>query len=186
MPEHAPTSGARYHGPRMALFALARDTVVLGVTAVALGVTSLAIRLDVPWTPAPPPPEATACGIDDAGPSVAQPDLRSIIVADLRSRMAGVVIVDARPTEAFIGGHIPGAVSLPAAEIDALVASESLPLPVDRDIVTYCDREGGVDAQYVGRALDAALGCDRVVVLDGGYTAWLAADAPVEGALQSG
>jgi rhodanese-related sulfurtransferase len=170
----------------MALLALARDTVLLGVAALGLGITSLAVRLDVPWTPPPAPPEPTACGVDESFEPAGDPGLARIAVAELRTRMPGVVIVDARSTEAFVDGHIPGAVSLPAAEIDGIIANESLPLPVDRDIVTYCDRDGGVDAEYVGRALDLALGCDRVIVLDGGYAAWLASDGPVEGALQSG
>lgn len=170
----------------MALLALARDTVLLGVGALGLGIASLAARLDVPWIPPPAPPEPTACGVDEALAVADAPELARIAVAELRTRMPGVVIVDARSTDAFVDGHIPGAVSLPAAEIDAIIANESLPLPIDRDIVTYCDRDGGVDAEYVGRALDLALGCDRVIVLEGGYTAWLAVDGAIEGALQSG
>lgn len=174
----------------MAWLALARDTALLGVGAVALGVGSLAIRLDVPWTPPPAAPESTACGIDepfardgsDAEPSPS----RSIAVAELTQRLANVVIVDARSADAFAGGHIPGAISMPAADIDAIVANQSLPLPVDRDIVTYCDGTAGADAQYVGRVLDAALGCDRVYVLAGGFEAWVSRGEPVEGVLQSG
>lgn len=169
----------------MAWLVLARDSALLGTAALALGVTSLAIRLDVPWIPPPPPAEATACGVDQDVADVV-PELARIEVAELRSRLPGVVIVDARSSDAFAGGHIPGAVSLPAAEIDAIVSTESLPLPVDRDIVAYCDRDGGVDAQYVGQVLDAALGCDRVVVLAGGFDAWVTAGAPIEGIDRSG
>ncbi|MBC8069436.1 MAG: rhodanese-like domain-containing protein, partial [Deltaproteobacteria bacterium] len=83
-------------------------------------------------------------------------------------------------------GHIPGAISLPAGDIESILASQSLPIPIDRDIVTYCDRNDGSDAEYVGRLLDDALGCDRVHVLEGGFPAWQAGGAPVEGAMQSG
>ena len=174
----------------MAWLALVRDTIVLGIGGLALGAASLAVRLDVAWTPPPQAPEPTACGVDDAiaweQPAVERPALRHMAVADLAARVQAVVVVDARPAAAFAGGHIPGAISLPAADIDAVVATESLPLPVDRDIVTYCDRADGVDAQYVGQVLDATLGCDRVHVLEGGYGAWVSADAPIEGVLQSG
>jgi rhodanese-related sulfurtransferase len=170
--------------------ALARDTVVLGTAAVLLGAMSLAIRLDVPWVAPPPPPEPAACGLDEVGePGIdapARPELARMPVTELNSRLTGVVVVDARSAEAFADSHIPGAISMPADDIDTLVATQSLPLPVDLDIVAYCDREDGLDALYVGLAIDAALGCGRVRVLDGGFAAWLAANAPVEGIDRSG
>ncbi len=164
----------------MTLLALARDSALLGVAAALLGVASLAIRPGVPWTPPPPPPEPAVCGADDDFAMAPEPELRRLGADELRARMAQVVLVDARSAEAFGMGHLPGAHSLPAADIDAIVSSESLPLPTDRDIVVYCDHEGGLDAQYVGRVLDAALGCDRIYVLDGGIGAWTAADGPLE------
>jgi rhodanese-related sulfurtransferase len=173
----------------MAWFALARDTVLLGLGAVVLGAISLAVRQGVPWIAPPPPPEPTACGLDEAiaiGDEPARPELARVGVADLSDRLAGVVVIDARSSDAFVEGHIPGAISMPADEIDALVASQSLPLPVDRDIVAYCDREGEIDALYVGVAIDTVLGCGRVHVLEGGFAAWLAAQAPIEGAGRSG
>lgn len=157
----------------MAWFALARDTVLLGLGAVVLGAISLAVRQGVPWIAPPPPPEPTACGLDEAiaiGDEPARPELARVGVADLSDRLAGVVVIDARSSDAFVEGHIPGAISM----------------PVDRDIVAYCDREGEIDALYVGVAIDTVLGCGRVHVLEGGFAAWLAAQAPIEGAGRSG
>lgn len=165
-----------------------RDSALLGVAAGLLGVAALAIQLDVPWVPGPQPEVVAACGMDELPPSVEPEALPRVAVAELSRRVQDdpVVIVDARSGEAFLDGHIPGAISLPAADAASILASETLPIPIDRDIVTYCDGAPGGDAEYVGRLLDDALGCDRVGVLDGGFEAWVGAGAPVEGALQSG
>jgi rhodanese-related sulfurtransferase len=162
------------------------DASLLCCVGLIAGMASLAIRLDVPWTPPPEPAAAVACGLDEGAPQDDAPGLPRESVPELRARLERVVVVDTRPDAEFAEGHIPGAISLPAAEIEAILASQSLPIPVDRDIVTYCDRTDGADAEYVGRLLDDALGCDRVRVLDGGFTAWRAIGAPVEGAMQSG
>lgn len=171
----------------MSWSAIARDSLLLGTASVALGVVSLAIRLDVPWTPPPPDPASVVCELDEPDLGVA-PSLARIAVADLRTRIASgdIVVVDARPSQDFAAGHIPGAISLPADEIDELLATQSLPIPVDRDVVTYCARTDAGDAEHVGRLLDSAVGCPRIHVLAGGWDAWIGAGAPVEGALQSG
>ncbi len=171
----------------MSWTAIARDAFLLGTAAAVLGVVSLAIRLDVPWTPPPPDPAAAVCEIDEPVEGVA-PAIARIPVTQLQSRIASgdVVLVDARPSEDYAAGHIPGAISLPADEVDALFASQSLPIPVDRDVVTYCARADAGDAEHVGRVLDSTVGCPRIHVLAGGWDAWLGADGPVEGALQSG
>lgn len=156
------------------------------MAAVLLGLGSLAARLDVPWTPPPPEASAALCGADEPVEGLA-PALARIAVPDVRTRLieGEVVLVDCRPSADFDAGHIPGAISLPADEIADMLASQSLPIPIDRDVVTYCSR-GDADAEYVGRLLDTAIGCPRVHVLAGGWDAWLAAGAEVEGAPQSG
>jgi rhodanese-related sulfurtransferase len=170
---------------------LVRDALLLCTAATALGVGSLAIQ-GLPWTPPPPDPASVVCGADEPIEGIA-PALARIAVEELRRRVVvgDVVLVDARSFEDYAAGHIPGAISLPADEIDALLASQSLPIPNDRDVVTYCARPDAGDAEHVGRLLDSAIGCPRVYVLGGspsasGWQAWIDAGAPVEGALQSG
>lgn len=51
-----------------------------------------------------------------------------------RVRNGGVTILDVRPSEEFRAGHIPGALSVPLAELKKRLAE----LPKDRDIVAYC------------------------------------------------
>jgi rhodanese-related sulfurtransferase/biotin operon repressor len=46
----------------------------------------------------------------------------------------GVVVLDVRPAEEHQAGHIPGAVSIPVAELRRRLGE----LPTDRDIVAYC------------------------------------------------
>ncbi len=47
-----------------------------------------------------------------------------------------LAIVDVLPAESFAGGHLPGAISLPLAEVTGR-AREVLP-DLDREIAVYC------------------------------------------------
>ncbi len=51
-----------------------------------------------------------------------------------RVRAAEVVVLDVRPADEYAAGHIPGAVSLPLADLERRLAE----LPTDREIVAYC------------------------------------------------
>jgi rhodanese-related sulfurtransferase len=64
----------------------------------------------------------------------------------LRRVRAGVVtVIDVRPREEYLAGHIPGAISLPVAELKKRVPT----LSKRRDIVAYCR------GPYCVMALDA-------------------------------
>jgi len=62
-----------------------------------------------------------------------------------RVRAGAVTVVDVRPREEYLAGHIPGAVSLPLADLKKRVPD----LPKGRDIVAYCR------GPYCVMALDA-------------------------------
>ncbi|MBI2569130.1 MAG: metalloregulator ArsR/SmtB family transcription factor [Candidatus Schekmanbacteria bacterium] len=51
-----------------------------------------------------------------------------------RAHRGEVSVIDVRPTAEFAAGHIPGALSVPLAELDRRLAE----LPKDREIVAYC------------------------------------------------
>ena len=51
-----------------------------------------------------------------------------------RIRRGEVVLLDVRPTEEYQAGHIPGALSVPVAELKKRLNA----LPKNRDIVAYC------------------------------------------------
>jgi rhodanese-related sulfurtransferase len=62
-----------------------------------------------------------------------------------RVRAGEVTLIDVRPREEYLAGHIPGAISLPVAELKKRVPG----LPRTRDIVAYCR------GPYCVMALDA-------------------------------
>jgi rhodanese-related sulfurtransferase len=51
-----------------------------------------------------------------------------------RVKNGEVIVLDVRPAEEYRAGHIPGAISVPVAELKARVKE----LPKDREIVAYC------------------------------------------------
>jgi rhodanese-related sulfurtransferase len=51
-----------------------------------------------------------------------------------RVRAGEVTVLDVRPTEEYDAGHLPGAVSVPIAELEKRLAE----LPRDRAVVAYC------------------------------------------------
>lgn len=88
----------------------------------------------------------------------------------------GLVVVDVRPAEDYIRGHIQGARNIPAAE------AGSARLPRQGRLVVYCSENACPLAQSASAKL-AELGHDNVLVLDGGFNEWLKRGYPArEGA----
>lgn len=83
-----------------------------------------------------------------------------------RSARGDVVVVDVRPAEEFAAGHIPGAVSMPLAELSDKIAD----LPVGSTVVAYCRGPYCVlSAQAVRRLRDAGVAAQR---LEAGVDDW--------------
>ena len=81
-----------------------------------------------------------------------------------------VMVFDARPFRPkYVKGHIPGAVSLPHSQFDALKAK--LPRANDFPIIFYC---GGLECRLSHKAAKAAmeLGYTDVKVFSKGYPEW--------------
>ena len=99
--------------------------------------------------------------------------------ADVASALAAgerdFVLLDSRGSDAYARGHLPGAVSLPHAEIDE-AAVEALPEGL---VVTYCWGPGCNGATKAARRL-AELGRPVKEML-GGYEYWVREGHPVEG-----
>jgi rhodanese-related sulfurtransferase len=51
-----------------------------------------------------------------------------------RVRRGEVLVLDVRPAEEYVAGHIPGALSIPLSELEDRLEQ----LPVDQEIVAYC------------------------------------------------
>lgn len=85
--------------------------------------------------------------------------LEPVTLKDLRQRMrdADVTVVDVRPAAEFAAGHIPGALSIPVADLKRRLHE----LPIGRDVVAYCR------GRYCVYALDAV-----TLLRKQGYRAW--------------
>jgi rhodanese-related sulfurtransferase len=167
----------------------ARELIALVALAAVLGLISVGTRTDVlPWVADPsaavetcelgPAPDQGALGEADAGAS----QVERISVSDAISRVGdpAVTFVDARSGVDYEDGHIPGALSLPAVEAETILAQQSLPLPVDRLVICYCEGRSCEQSEHLGRLLQDAIGCRNVRVLAGGWLRWTAGQGPVE------
>ncbi|RAL22274.1 ArsR family transcriptional regulator [Lujinxingia litoralis] len=91
-----------------------------------------------------------------------------------RAARGEVIVLDLRSTREFETGHLPGARSIPAAELDQRIKD----LPTDRTIVAYCRGPYCVTAiQGVEKMRAAGLDAHRAV---DGVLEWRAAGLPIE------
>jgi rhodanese-related sulfurtransferase/DNA-binding HxlR family transcriptional regulator len=93
-----------------------------------------------------------------------------------RLRSGAVTLLDVRPEDEFAHGHLPGALSLPLAQLARRLAE----LPPEREVVAYC-RGPWCVLSFEAVALLRHEGY-RVWRLEDGYPEWKAAGLPVEGA----
>jgi rhodanese-related sulfurtransferase len=89
-----------------------------------------------------------------------------------------VLVVDVRDELVFKVGHIPGAISVPLAEIERR-AGEVRDRARDRPVVTYCSCPSEQTALSAAIALWKG-GVSNVSVLVGGYPEWVATGGAVE------
>ena len=128
---------------------------------------------------APPTNDADAsCGIEQI-PFVA-PIVERVSVERAQALLdqGSVTFVDARPRHYYAAAHIPGAMNLPAADAEGLFDMQSLPIPPGGQVITYCDGGACEQSEYLGLLLRERDVCQQVRVLDGGWQAWVAAEAP--------
>ena len=81
-------------------------------------------------------------------------------------------IVDVRPAQLYLAGHIPGAINIP---LENLMPQMSM-IPADQKVAVYCaiDTNAAFAVQTPG-----VYGGRDVFVLSGGIVAWQAAEMPV-------
>ncbi len=116
-------------------------------------------------------------------------------LAEVRAATAagsGVTLVDARPSEQFVGsagaqarrGHIPGAISHPwkddleqrelvlvwKGKADLMAGYEAQGITPDRDIILYCN--SSTEASHLYFALRYLLGYPRVRIYTGAWSEW--------------
>jgi rhodanese-related sulfurtransferase/DNA-binding HxlR family transcriptional regulator len=97
-----------------------------------------------------------------------------------RATRGDVTIVDVRPPEEFAAGHLPGALNVPLAELEA----RRRKLPRGREIVAYCRGPYCVLAFDAVARLRARGHAARR--LEDGFPEWKSAGLPVETGLAAG
>lgn len=84
------------------------------------------------------------------------------------------VFIDVRPKKAYEAGHLPGAYSVPASEVDQHLKQ----LEKIRGVPWILYDDGGVQAQRVAKKL-ASAGFGPLHAIDGGLPAWTKAELPL-------
>jgi len=103
-----------------------------------------------------------------------------VALAEVRElRAAGAVPLDARAADLYAEGHLPGARSVPLAEVDALLETLHRSLSPEVVVITYCSGFGCTDSFDLGVRLLAA-GWRDVRVYEGGFPEWRDAGLPIE------
>ncbi|TJZ57440.1 metalloregulator ArsR/SmtB family transcription factor [Streptomyces piniterrae] len=90
-----------------------------------------------------------------------------------RAATGEIVVLDVRPAEEYTAGHIPGALSIPVAELADRIAE----LPKDAEVVAYCRGAYCVLAYDAVRLLHER--GRRAMRLTDGMLEWRLADLPV-------
>lgn len=100
---------------------------------------------------------------------------------DLKASLAAIVVIDARSRDAYIAGHIPGAVNFPHREMNRETTAR---LDPNKVYVVYCDGIG-CNASTKGAYKLARLGF-RTKELLGGLDWWRRDGHPVAASLEPG
>lgn len=101
----------------------------------------------------------------------AQPLPLPATLTDVREATADTVLVDARMRKLFTAAHLPGARSLPLAEIEARFNDFAVTVPKDRQLIVYCNGYGCPDSFDLGVIL-LQKGYQDVRVFEGGMPEW--------------
>lgn len=174
-----PPPGGRRRAGTVAggLFSLVRSAALIMLAAVLAAVVFNFLRpepLPWSWRPGGLPGGGAAAGaveITDAG-----------ALADLLAGGAPPVLLDARDRRLHAAGHIPGALSLPALELETdpgLLAGTLGEVGRDAPLVAYCSEELCPLAGLLARAL-AGAGYARIYLFSPGFDVWADEGRPVE------
>lgn len=154
---------------------MARDIFILVVFAAALGVAANAFRPDggIPW-------------VQDWDHFVETRALRegiglvSLEQARQFAEEGRHLVFDARSSQEYDEGHVPGAMSVPYREIDERFVEVQFFLTPEQPVLTYCSGLACDDALMLSLFLRDQ-GFTNVVLFAGGIQAWRGARYPVEG-----
>ena len=153
----------------------ARAALLLAAGAAA-GIVVNAVRRDGVRLGGFSPPTVCAATAAASTPEAAQVEVLAPVAAARLCQDPSAVIVDVRSDAAFAAGHVAGAIHLPCLSSGAAASAAVDLLAGKRTLIIYGDGDGagGGDARPVADELArrAARPGLRVVVIDGGFTAW--------------
>lgn len=103
-----------------------------------------------------------------------------VLLAEVRElAAAGALLVDARESALYAEGRLPGALSLPIGEVEALLPEFRRQVDPARTLVLYCSGYGCPDSFDLGLRLIAE-GYGDVRVFEGGFPEWHGAGLPID------
>jgi len=136
-------------------FSLARQALILAALALVPGMgEAVYFRHNISWRSAIPPSEL-------------------VTVVQARAWGGNVIWVDARPDEEFARDHVPGAVSLNEDRWNELLPQFLAVWSPGKKVVVYCSAESCDLAREVAERLRKEAQIPDVLVLEGGWEAWL-------------
>lgn len=94
-------------------------------------------------------------------------------------RTAQAVFLDARRTDLYDEGHVPGARCVPAAETEKALPAAVLDLPRAGTLVVYCEGGDCQSSLLLAKRLHDQ-GFKDIRVMTGGWEAWARAGLPAE------
>ena len=104
---------------------------------------------------------------------------QTVELEDVERLHGQAIRIDARIPELYVEGHLPGALSLPYAEVDAHLDVFMAQVAKTEQIIIYCAGYGCPDSFDLATLL-LAEGYQDVSVFAGGYPQWRDSDKPVE------
>ncbi len=136
-------------------FSLACQALILAALALVPGMgEAVYFRHNISWRSAIPPSELVA--VDQA-----------------RAWGGNVIWVDARPDEEVARDHVPGALSLNEDRWNELLPQFLAAWSPGKKVVVYCSAESCDLAREVAERLRKEAQIPDVLVLEGGWEAWL-------------
>ncbi|MBN1344541.1 MAG: rhodanese-like domain-containing protein [Phycisphaerae bacterium] len=121
------------------------------------------------------------------------PSTQSAVVSEEVAERAGItveqlgqllaagltVLIDARPADQYVEGHIAGARSFPVEAVEGDVSLITSQIDQMADVVVYCEGKECEDSARLYDILTQLLGYPNVRLLRGGMEAWRAAGLPL-------
>ncbi len=113
--------------------------------------------------------------------AAAHPGIRMITLEEGEDlwRTGGAVFIDARKEAEFREGHVPGALSAPAARAEKAMPQALQALARDRALVIYCEGGDCQSSLLLAKRLSQD-GFKDIRVYTGGWAGWTAAGLPME------